>query len=375
VRTGAVSTDRRGLLMVPAWAGQPTCAQLRREAAAGTRPRCDYVELADALDADVMDMQYLTERATPLARAAARGAGVVPAQIVEAFLRRGRYAHVVARADRLGLPLAWLFKLVRGRRDLVLVSAWLSKPSKAVFLSRLKVHSHLAAIVNYSSVQMEFAAARLGVAPEKLHHALQPVDERFWRPVDGPPGDHVLAVGAEARDYPTLVRALDGLDVPAELAVGTTVLPPSGDLDALLGPMVRDTVGTRSSARIRLRRQLDHLELRRLYAGARLVVVPLRDVDFDAGVTAVVEAMAMGKPVVVTRTRGQVDVVRDGVNGLYVPPGDPVALRAAVRRLLDEPETAARLGRAGRATVEAHHTLDGWVARVAAAVPRLPSAG
>jgi glycosyltransferase involved in cell wall biosynthesis len=75
--------------------------------------------------------------------------------------------------------------------------------------------------------------------------------------------------------------------------------------------------------------------------------------------------MAMGKAVVVSRTRGQVDVIRDGVHGIYVPPGDPRALRAALEHLQHHPEEAARMGRAGRSLVEARHTLDAWVAQVA----------
>src|SRR4051794_20329648 len=108
----------RVLVMVPAWRGQPTRAELERQAAAGERPRSDYVELARALDADVMDMQYMTERAGPGARLVGR-AGLVTAQVVEAFLRQRRYDRIVARADRLGLPLALLFKLSGGRRDTV----------------------------------------------------------------------------------------------------------------------------------------------------------------------------------------------------------------------------------------------------------------
>ena len=62
--------------------------------------------------------------------------------------------------------------------------------------------------------------------------------------------------------------------------------------------------------------------------------MPLVDVDFDAGVTSITEAMAMGKAVIVTRTKGQVDVIHDGVEGLYVPPADPAALREAIVHLL-----------------------------------------
>ena len=190
---------------LPAWRGQETVAELDRQASAGQRPRTDYVELARVLDADVLDMRYLTERAAPATRLVARTAGYVPAQVLEAFLRERRYDHIVARADRLGLPLALAFKLAGRRRDLVLVSVWLSRPKKAVFLSRLKVHTHLGAIVNYGTVQRDHAAARLGVPAGKLHVALQPVDERFWRPVDVPAGDYVLST---AREFPETLRDL-----------------------------------------------------------------------------------------------------------------------------------------------------------------------
>jgi glycosyltransferase involved in cell wall biosynthesis len=92
-------------------------------------------------------------------------------------------------------------------------------------------------------------------------------------------------------------------------------------------------------------------------------VIPLLDVDAD--VSSIYEAMAMGKAVVVTRTRGQVDVIRDGEQGIYVPPGDPRALRAALEYLISHLAEAERMGRAGRALVEARHGLDTWVALVA----------
>ena len=53
-----------------------------------------------------------------------------------------------------------------------------------------------------------------------------------------------------------------------------------------------------------------------------------------------------------TQTRGQTDVVVDGTNGVYVPPGDSGALRAAITKLLDQPYLAAEMGKAGRDFVE-----------------------
>jgi glycosyltransferase involved in cell wall biosynthesis len=94
------------------------------------------------------------------------------------------------------------------------------------------------------------------------------------------------------------------------------------------------------------------------------VVVPLHDVDSDCGMSTIIEAMAMARPVVVTRTTGQVDVVVDREHGVYVPPGDARALGRAIGHLLDHPDEARQMGRAGRDLIEERHTLDAHVERL-----------
>jgi phosphatidylinositol alpha-mannosyltransferase len=66
-----------------------------------------------------------------------------------------------------------------------------------------------------------------------------------------------------------------------------------------------------------------------------------------------VEAMAAGLPVVATDIPGYREVVRDGVDGLLVPPGDPRGLATALRRILSEPDLAAALSTAGRERAQA----------------------
>ena len=389
------TTPRRGrsALLIPAYPGQPTVAELEGLAAAGKRPRKDYVELARALQADVVDFDFMQRRAIPLARLVARRAGPIAGQICEASLRRPAPRHVCAWADRIGLPLALLHKLTRTRRDLVLVSAWLSIPKKAVFLDRFRVHTHLGAIINYSSVQMTIAARELGVPEGKLHLAKQPVDDRFWRPQPIPSEPLLLAVGWEARDYPTLIRAIEDLPLQVHIAVGNAGLSSSkletssggGEPGAAARPDPPRRFGVMKGtfsyefyerwmdqvaeeglpANVTISQQLGAEELRALYARSRFVVIPLLDVDSDCGVTSITEAMAMGKAVILSRTRGQVDIIRDGEHGIYVPPGDAVALRKAIEHLESHPEEAERMGRAGREEVERQYALDGYVARVA----------
>ncbi|HEY6057371.1 MAG TPA: glycosyltransferase family 4 protein, partial [Candidatus Limnocylindrales bacterium] len=62
----------------------------------------------------------------------------------------------------------------------------------------------------------------------------------------------------------------------------------------------------------------------------------------------VVEAMVAGLPVVASRVGGTPEAVVDGETGLLVDPGDVLATRAAIRRLLDDPDLARRMGRRGQ---------------------------
>ena len=78
----------------------------------------------------------------------------------------------------------------------------------------------------------------------------------------------------------------------------------------------------------------------------------------------IIEAMAIGTPVVATAAGGVLDIIRDGENGLLVPRRNPEAMAAAILRLAAEPDLAARLRSSGRQTVEADFSIDTHVRRI-----------
>ncbi|MEO8285773.1 MAG: glycosyltransferase family 4 protein [Chloroflexota bacterium] len=67
--------------------------------------------------------------------------------------------------------------------------------------------------------------------------------------------------------------------------------------------------------------------------------------------TVVMEAMAVGKPVIASRIGGLPDLVNDSETGFLVPPADPAALAAAMKRLLDDPSLREHMGQAGKLKV------------------------
>jgi glycosyltransferase involved in cell wall biosynthesis len=76
---------------------------------------------------------------------------------------------------------------------------------------------------------------------------------------------------------------------------------------------------------------------------------------------AILEAMAAGVPVVVSRAGGNPETVEDGRSGLLVPPGDPVALAFSILELLRDPERAAGMARAARERIRDRFSLAGMV--------------
>jgi phosphatidylinositol alpha 1,6-mannosyltransferase len=73
--------------------------------------------------------------------------------------------------------------------------------------------------------------------------------------------------------------------------------------------------------------------------------------------------MAAGLPIVASTAGAAPELVRDGRNGLLVPPGDPSALAGAIRRLAGNPRARAEMGRRNRAGAGEHLGWDRVTAR------------
>jgi glycosyltransferase involved in cell wall biosynthesis len=345
----------------------------------GSGPRKDYNVLAEALSATTIDRSHVLR--SWVLRRLAGWVGLPPLQAWLAFRERNRYDVILTDGEHIGIPLALMLKLARSSVGHLTIGHRITATKKRPFFKWLKAHSHINYIALHSRVQYELAIRELGISPNQLALIPYQVDIDFWSPQPVAEERLICSAGLEFRDYPTLVSAVQGLDV--EVVIGA----------ASHWSKRRNTAADPAlPANVHVSK-FDYPALRSLYARSSIVVVPLDDIDFQAGVTTILEAMAMGKPVIVTHSLGQTDVVEDrraatrgahprtrppslmrsfaelaGValepTGYYVPPEDPAALRRAIDHLLDHPEERRRLGVAGRQTVERLLTVDHFAARV-----------
>lgn len=106
---------------------------------------------------------------------------------------------------------------------------------------------------------------------------------------------------------------------------------------------------------------LGHPEALERVRGADLFCLP----SFAEGVpVSLMEAMALGVPVVSTHITGIPELIRDGESGVLVVPGNVASLAAALRRVAQDPELRARLARGGREAVERGFDLRRTVAEL-----------
>lgn len=197
---------------------------------------------------------------------------------------------------------------------------------------------------------------RCGVSPARVHAVPNGVDPQLFHPRDpdaarrrlGLEGRRVVLTAARLVPRKGVDTTLEALGLIAArypdlvyVVVGDG--PDRERLRRLAGPLLEQ-------GRVQFRGRVRREELPDCYAAAHVFAMPARQ-EADGCVEGFglvfLEAGACGTAVVGARSGGVPDAVESGVNGLLVPPADPVNLAAAIGRLLDDDQLRERLARQG----------------------------
>jgi glycosyltransferase involved in cell wall biosynthesis len=329
---------------------------LRREVAEGVRPRPEYLLLESEYGVELLDWSRLP--------GPSRGrSGWRFALHAAAALRAiDHYDIVFSDGEHVGIPLALALRATANTTPHLVIGHHMTTRAKAPLFRSLRAHERMSRILVHSLRQGDLAHHELGIPVGKLAYVPYYADTEFWSAQPGGEQRLVLAAGREHRDYATLAEACCDVDARVFVAAGSVHSPSASTRLPVRWPSNFD-MGFAG-----------YTELRDLYQRAAVVVVPLIDTDFQAGVTTVLEAMSMGKAVVVTRTTGQSSVVHDGITGITVAPGDGAEMRDAVEYLLDSPSERRRLGEAAREAVVAGFGVEAYARRLAEHLAELAAA-
>ncbi|MGH7361473.1 MAG: glycosyltransferase, partial [Candidatus Methylomirabilales bacterium] len=281
--------------------------------------------------------------------------------------------------------------LTRERVELVnthsSVDSWVASPAARLIGVPVLRTRHLAGAVprNPLSTQVyrrlcdrvvttgEFARRRLvaetGVPPEKVvviptgidMAAFDPDQMRGdgvraeWGIAPGTPLVGVVAVLRRRKGHAVLVEAC--LELRGAFPGLHVVLVGDGPVRGWIAERIRD-LGLEGTVRLVGHRR----DIPDVLAALDVFVLP--SIEPEGVPQSVVQALAMGRPVVASDVEGLTEVLRDGETGLLVPPGDPAALAAAIASLLADPGRGTALGNAGRQLVKKEFTVEAMLGRL-----------
>ncbi|MEO3938487.1 glycosyltransferase family 4 protein [Dermatophilaceae bacterium Soc4.6] len=232
-----------------------------------------------------------------------------------------------------------------------------------------QVARRLPVVLGVSDVAAADATADFALAPGQIRVVPLGVDTALFAPAGERVVGRLVAVASADRPLKGVVHLLEAVaklraERPVELQL-VARLEPGGPTRRRITELGLDDAVTVTS-------DLTDAALAALLASAEVMCVPSLYEGFSL---PTVEAMSCGTPVVASRAGALPEVVGDAA--VLVPPGDPEAIAAAVRALLDDEGERARLGAAGRERVlalyswasVARRTVEAYVDAVAASQP------
>lgn len=169
--------------------------------------------------------------------------------------------------------------------------------------------------------------------PEKFHFVPLHTDPDLLEHEVGNDG-FMISAGRTCRDYGTLITAFEDTTIPLFIVASP------GNVDVVKSPHVKVFYDMPGS------------EFVKLLARSLAVVLPLQDRKISVGQSVLLQAMTLGKAVVVSRVNGTDDYVEHMKTGIVVPPYDPKAIREAVTMLIDDEGLRKTLGNAAQERVK-----------------------
>lgn len=236
--------------------------------------------------------------------------------------------------EHIGIPIATLCGASRARPKIAVLVHNLNRRKGHLALKLFNIASKVDLFVCNISSQAEFLRHYLRLPQSRVYRVPSPpgIDTSFFKPQ---PASYkklrpvIGSGGMEQRDYHTLADATKDLDVDVKVCAFFACVDASRR-------NLPEVLPNNMSCRF-----YELPDLAQLYCDSDLVVVTLFKNNYEAGMTTIFEAMACRRPVIVTRSsEGTIGELIDKGIVTGVAPGDPIGLKQAIQKLLNNPQLA-----------------------------------
>jgi glycosyltransferase involved in cell wall biosynthesis len=264
----------------------------------------------------------------------------------------GKNDVIFCASEHTGYPLAATLKRPDQARVSVMVHN-VDRPRTRAAFQAFTLNKSPTLFLSPSKTQIEYFASA-GVPEKQRLHVMDQTDTTFFAPgvQRAKTRPLIVSVGLEQRDYRTLAAATGDLDLDVRISGFSTDA-------ALLAETFPEVMPSNFQQAF-----YEWGDLAQLYRDADVVVVAVRENRYAAGVQALLEAMASGRPVVVTESTGLAGYMDDRDALSVVPQGDPDAMRRAILDLLINPSQAEERAKRARQIAEARYSCEKHVSQL-----------
>lgn len=204
----------------------------------------------------------------------------------------------------------------------------------------------LIVVSSTGEIEMYSSNNRLNISREKLKyipfHTNITVPRKIYNNEN-----YILSAGKAGRDYALLINAVRNMDVAVKIV---------SDRGSVAGITIPENV--------RLYIDIPHSEYMKLLENCLFVVVPLKDLPMSIGQVVILEAMALGKAVIATRTIGTVDYIQTNHNGILIEHDDLRELKDAISLLMGDDKLREKLTDNALKSVIDLHTFDIYIKNI-----------
>jgi glycosyltransferase involved in cell wall biosynthesis len=313
-------------------------------------PRVDYLEIARKIGGETIGYEnHDRSWYKPIRDLENR----IKIDIIEAFRTAKKFSDFnlyLSASEKSAIPLSFLMSAFREDAPHILIGHHLSSIPKTRLYRYWKFREHVTHVICVSQAQAEFAVQSMNFPYSKVDFLYDKVDHHFFRPDNNRAGDYILAIGQEQRDYKILVDAIEGTDIQLVIVASS--------------PWSQFNLEITERPNVSLVSNVPYPELRDLYNHAELIVLPLFENNYGAGLNTMLEAMAMAKPLIITKTSGIANYIKHAETGLFTSPGNSAEMRDIISRLMGDRKERKRLGSNARQDIEENMNIDIYVEKI-----------
>jgi len=260
-------------------------------------------------------------------------------QTLKAFLKYKEYDLIISHGAQSAILLAFIYSLlnIRYPPHIIIDVGCLNggrtrQPELLIFQFAMR---SISGLIYHASLQKQHYDKYFPTLSQRCFFVPFGVDVDFFKPINLEQENYILSIGYKFRDWCMLIDAYSQIKT-------NTILK-------IVGPK---KLNIKLPKNVHLQSYVPINKLKEFIAKAKFIVLPLINLPYAHGQMTLLQSMAMGKAVIVTKVPSTVDYVNDNEDALFVKLNDTDDMKTKIEYLLDNPVEIKRLGENARKSVE-----------------------